>query len=70
MTTYSEDELKSLLQKTGDGIAAVFEQMLRGNWRDDFGNRVTNNTAMVNMTEVMKSIMDFRHIHLNYTPPK
>lgn len=62
-----EDELKELLQQTGDGIADVFTQMQKGNWIDDHGHDVRMNAAMQNMKTVLVAIMQFRTKHLDYT---
>lgn len=61
-----DDELKELLQSTGDRVAALIEQMLKGNWVDDMGHQVRRNKAMDDLKYVLKDIGDFRAKHLGY----
>lgn len=59
-------ELEELLQNTGDGIANLFTQLMKGNWVDDHGHDVKLNKAMVDMKKVIVDIMKFREKYLNY----
>lgn len=63
-----EKELETLLQNTGDGIAAMFEQMIKGDWTDDNGHKVAMNVQMQNMKTVLRDIMKFRNEHMGYSP--
>ena len=60
------EALEPLLQQTGDGIAAVFEQMLKGNWRDDHGHDVKFNIAMQGLKHLLIRLGNFRADHLGY----
>lgn len=60
------EALEPLLQDIGDKICLLFEQMERGNWRDDMGHLVRDNKAMADMKLVMASLMIFRQAHLSY----
>ena len=62
-----EAALKPLLQKTGDSIADMFEQMIKGNWRDDHGHNVKLNVSMITLTAVLTAIGMFREEHLGYS---
>jgi len=62
-------ELSELLQKTGDGIADMFEQYLKGSWRDDHGHDVGMNITMVNLQKVLTDLMEFRYEYLGYSDP-
>lgn len=62
------EALVPLLQKTGDGIADMFEQMLKGRWRDYDGHDVKLNVQMLNLQAVLLSIGRFREMYLDYEP--
>lgn len=64
--TYTQGQLEELLAITGDAIAEAFDQLLKGNWRDDHGYPVTLNFAMQNLKPVLVAIMHFRQEHLGY----
>ncbi len=62
-------ELKPLLQNIGDGIANMFDQLVKGNWRDDRDHDVKMNVHMLNLQDVLKQIMRFRADYLDYSEP-
>ena len=62
-------ELKPLLQNIGDGIVNMFDQLVRGNWRDDHDHDVKMNVHMLNLQDVLKQIMRFRADYLDYSEP-
>ena len=62
-------ELKPLLQNIGDGIANMFDQLVKGNWRDDHDHDVKMNVHMLNLHDVLKQIMRFRADYLDYSEP-
>ena len=61
-----EAALKPLLQKTGDSIADMLEQMLKGNWRDDHGHDVKMNATMITLKVVLIALGMFREEYLGY----
>lgn len=63
-----KEELKGLVNATGDAIAALFVQMERGNWTDDNGHPVSMNTAMLAMQERLVALGEFRARYLGYQP--
>jgi hypothetical protein len=62
-------ELKPLLQNIGDGIANMFDQLVKGNWRDDHDHDVKMNVHMLNLQDALKQIMRFRADYLDYSEP-
>ncbi len=48
-------ELHAMVWKFGDAATDVFEQMLKGNWKDDQGHDVKMNQAMFVLADVVKS---------------
>lgn len=62
-------ELKPLLQNIGDGIVNMFDQLVRGNWRDDHDHDVKMNVHMLNLQDVLKQILRFRADYLDYSEP-
>ena len=62
-------ELKPLLQNIGDGIANMFDQLVKGNWRDDHDHDVKMNVHMLNLQDVLKQIIRFRADYLDYSEP-
>lgn len=67
-TTLDVEELKDLLQNTGDDIANVLEQLTRGNWVDSEGHPVKNNVAMIQLITTLTRIGEYRAANLGYTP--
>ena len=53
-------EMWDLIQKTGDAIANMFEQMLRGKWRDDNGHDVQMNAQMLELAMAIKAAVRLR----------
>ena len=66
----NREELVDLLQKTGDGIADLFEQYMKGNWVDDHGHDVGMNRAMQDLKVVLVDLMGYRWKNLNYSKPE
>ena len=66
---YTKKDIEELLQDTGDGIALLFEQYLKGKWTDDQGHDVGMNNAMINLKNILKDIMEFRYEFLDYSDP-
>lgn len=66
----NREELVDLLQKTGDGIADLFKQYMKGNWVDDHGHDVGMNIAMQNLKVVLVGLMGYRWKNLNYSKPE
>lgn len=64
------EKTEHLLQTVGDGIVAMFEQMIEGNWRDDHDHDVKMNVAMMNLQTVVQEVMEFRTEHLGYCAPR
>ncbi|MBT1154314.1 hypothetical protein J1C56_01780 [Aminobacter anthyllidis] len=64
------EKTEHLLQTVGDGIVAMFEQMIKGNWRDDHDHDVKMNVAMMNLQTVVQEVMEFRTEHLGYCAPR
>jgi hypothetical protein len=62
-------ELTSLLQETGDSIADLFEQYLKGNWKDDHNHDVGMNTSMIKLKKILVELMEYRYLNLNYSDP-
>lgn len=60
------EALLELTQHFGDSIIGVFDQMLKGNWKDDHGHEVRTNTAMIGLTKVLEEAMILRAKNHNY----
>ena len=54
------ERLRAVLETAGDAICDVFEQMRRGNWQDDHGHFVMNNTAMLQLKEALAAMIAVR----------
>ena len=65
-TTF-EIETGKIISATGDKIAAMIEQMNKGNWRDDLGHDVRNNVQMIAMAEALRELTNFRADFFGYT---
>ena len=50
-----DEELFNFVQKTGNTIANVIEQMLLGNWIDDEGHLVSLNRAMLDLKGTLET---------------
>lgn len=58
----SEKETKSyaLVLRFGDAVSDLFEQLLKGDWKDSEGHRVVNNQAMWQVALVLQAACDLR----------
>jgi hypothetical protein len=65
-----EDELKTLLQDTGDKIADVISQLVKGGWTDDHGHWVGDNVSMIRLRDQLGPLMNFRTKYLGYKDMK
>ena len=63
-----EEELKVLLQNVGDGIADMFEQLIKGSWEDSMGHAVKDNAQMLALQGRLMEIAAFRAKWLGYSP--
>lgn len=54
------------LEILGDAVASVFEQLVKGNWMDDNGHHVSNNSAMISLADAMESTIKMRADVLGY----
>lgn len=54
------EDLGGVVQAFGDAATDTFEQMLKGNWRDDHGHPVKNNTAMLALKDAVVKAMELR----------
>lgn len=61
-------QVEPLLQEVGDAIAGVFDQMLKGKWRDDHDHDVRFNAQMLKLKDALGAIGKFRENHLGYSP--
>lgn len=68
--TISRKAVEEILQETGDKIADMLEQMMRGRWIDNHGHRVENNVQMMELARQLKVLGEFRAQHLGYEPWK
>lgn len=55
-----EAEALDVVTQFGDAVSAVFEQMLKGNWKDDHDHPVKNNTAMISLKMPMMNALSLR----------
>ncbi len=62
-----EVEVERLLQDIGDNIANVFEQYLKGSWKDDHGHDVGMNIHFSQLRNSLQDIMEFRTKHFDYS---
>lgn len=68
MTDDEKKVLDKLVTETGNRIAAVIDQMLKGNWVDDMGHNVVDNVAMLDMRYALRDLGIYRAQHLGYAP--
>lgn len=54
-------DMRRMMQDTGDAISSVFDQMLKGNWRDDHDHDVTMNNAMVGLKAILAAMVEYRN---------
>lgn len=64
--TLPKADLEKLLQRTGDDIANVLEQMDKGNWTDSLGHHARNNRRIHEIAACLILIGGFRSRYLNY----
>lgn len=64
------DEVAALLQETGDAIAGMLDQMLKGHWRDQHGHFVKDNVKMIELGQALLNMTQFRSDHMGYTLPE
>jgi len=57
MSARTSDEM---ICKLGDVIADVFEQMILGNWIDEHGHKVFQNTALIILKDCLSEAIEFR----------
>lgn len=55
-----KNDLRCILQDTGDAIVSVFDQMQKGKWTDDLGHDVQMNTAMLRLKDILGAMVDYR----------
>lgn len=60
------NDLDKLLQDTGDSIAGMFDQLIKGEWVDSQGHSVAINAQMLQMQSTIIDLMKFRSKYLNY----
>lgn len=53
-------ELNAQINSLGDAATDTFEQMLMGNWQDDHGHPVLNNTAMLALKSAVNDVLEAR----------
>lgn len=54
------------IQEMGDSLVFIIDQMLKGSWKDDNDHDVKNNVAMIESTNVMQRVMEFRTRTMGY----
>jgi len=54
-------DLEDLIQEFGNNATDVFEQMMKGNWIDDMGHKVSMNDAMCRLCVTVKKVLDMRN---------
>ena len=47
----------------------MFDQYLKGNWKDDHDHDVGLNIAMVKLKKSIMDLMEYRYLNLNYSDP-
>lgn len=68
MDNEKDSEAYFLVRRFGDAAADVIVQMLRGEWVDSEGHKVTRNTAMIELRDVLNAASDFRDKVEGYEP--
>ena len=53
-------DMRDMMQDTGDAIADVFNQMIKGNWKDDHDHDVRMNRAMCRLKDVLAAMIEYR----------
>ena len=49
-----------IIQRFGQGVTDMFEQMTRGNWIDDHGHNVKLNATMISLMPIVQAAIDYR----------
>ena len=57
------EEAHDLIAEFGDSVTDMFEQMNRGEWKDNHGHDVRLNVAMMALMEVVKEAIKLRQVH-------
>jgi len=52
------ERLRANLTSLGDAVIDMFEQMIKGNWKDDHDHDVHMNRAMISCKDAMESVME------------
>jgi hypothetical protein len=60
--TVKASELTILEDRIGDIATDLFEQMLKGNWRDDHGHDVGKNIKMAELKQIVEGILKARGV--------
>lgn len=68
MDNEKDSEAYFLVKRFGDAAADVIVQMLRGEWVDNEGHKVTRNTAMIELRDALNAASDFRDKVEGYEP--
>jgi len=55
-------KLRSLEDRIGDTATDLFEQMLKGNWKDDHGHDISLNYKMVELQQIVTDILQQRGV--------
>lgn len=63
-----DSEAYALIHRFGDAAADVIVQMLRGEWVDNEGHKVTRNTAMIELKDCLNAASNFRDKVEGYEP--
>lgn len=56
-----KNDMRRMMQDTGDAIADVLNQMLKGDWHDDHGHAVKMNAQMLHLRDVLAAMTDYRN---------
>ena len=59
-------QIEDLLQQVGDAICDTFNQMAKGDWRDDNDHPVRNNVAMLSLKDALAAMIAYRREVLGY----
>ncbi len=62
----SVEDIKPMLQNVGDAIANMFEQMVKGDWKDSMGHSVQQNQQMCLLGEQLMAMVKWRAKYLDY----
>lgn len=62
-----KEAAERVVSNAGDAIANMFDQMIKGNWKDDLDHDVRLNTSMLKLQDVIIELANFRTSYLGYT---